>query len=261
MLRLLLLLCSVALSTLCCVANNRDGKIISVTSDGATRRALVYAPKSQKSPAPLVFVFHGRGGSMHAISKKMDIHNLWHEAIVVYPQGMWGEGRYREGFGWVIPNGEDEGRDIRFFDVLLDHLLKNYNVDSRSIYAAGHSNGAAFTHALWALRGEKFRGFMTSSAGSAMLRSNAAKRTPKPVFILGGTEDELVKIEGIRREIEKVKQINGCTTSCKFSKSVVLYKGANGADLAVAIHPYGHDFQSALVPEIVKFFKYVRQNK
>lgn len=198
---------------------------------------------------------------MLAISKKMDIHNHWHDALVVYPQGMWGEGRYREGFGWVIPNGEDEGRDIRFFDVLLDYLQKNYNVDSRNIYAAGHSNGSAFTHALWAFRGDKFRGFMASSAGSAMLRNNAAKRLPKPIFIIGGIEDELVKIEGIKREIEKVKQINGCTTHRKFSKSTTLYKGVDGADVAVAIHPYGHDFQSALVPDVVSFFKYVREDK
>lgn len=248
----------VALFPFFCHAEGRKGEIISVQSDGATRRALVYAPKSQKSAAPLVFVFHGRGGSMFAISKRMDIHNFWQEAIVVYPQGMWGQGRYREGFGWVIPNGEDEGRDIRFFDTLLGYICENYNVDSHSIYSAGHSNGAAFTHALWALRGDKFRGFMASSAGSALLRGDAAKRTPKPVFIIGGIEDELVKIEGIRREIEKIKQINGCTTSRKFSKSVTLYKGADGADMAVAIHPYGHDFQSALVPEIVKFFKYIR---
>lgn len=261
MLRLLLLLCSVALSTLCCLANNRAGKIVSVKSEGMTRRALVYAPQNQQSAAPLVFVFHGRGGDMHAVSQKIDIHKHWSEAIVVYPQGMWGEGRYREGFGWVIPSGEEEGRDIRFFDDLLKYLLENYDVDRQNIYAAGHSNGSVFTHALWALRGELFRGFMTSSAGSAMLRANAAKRVPKPVFIIGGIEDELVKIEGIRREIEKVKQLNGCTEQCKFLKSATLYKGKDGADVAVVIHPSGHTFQSSLVPEVVEFFKYLYNKK
>ena len=261
MLRFLLLLCSAVLSTLCCVANNREGKIASVASDGTTRRALVYAPQVQKSAAPLVFVFHGRGGSMSGISQKIDIHNHWSEAIVVYPQGMWGEGRYREGFGWVIPSGEEEGRDIRFFDDLLKYLLENYNIDRENIYAAGHSNGSVFTHALWALRGELFRGFMTSSAGSAMLRSNAKKRVPKPVFIIGGVDDELVKIEGIRREIEKVKQLNGCTEQRKFLKSATLYRGKGGADVAVVIHPSGHQFQSALVPEVVAFFKYVQKKQ
>ena len=261
MLRVILLLL-LSFSSFCCYAEQIKAQLISVKSDGAERRALVYAPAlNSKTAHPLVFVFHGRGGSMHGVSKRMDIHNHWANAIVVYPQGMWGEGRYYEGFGWVIPDGEDEGRDIRFFDVLLDYMLKNYNVDSCNIYAAGHSNGSAFTHALWAFRGDKFRGFMASSSSSAKLKSNAAKRVPKPVFIIGGIEDELIKIESIKREIERVKQINGCTKHRKFSKFTTIYKGVDGADVAVAIHPYGHDFQSALVPDIVSFFKYVCQDK
>ena len=256
MLRLLLLLCSAVLSTLC-VANNREGEIISVKSDGTTRRALVYAPQGQKSAAPLVFVFHGRGGSMHAISRKIDIHNHWKQAIVVYPQGMWCEGGYRDGFGWVISDTEDEGRDIRFFDVLLEYLKKNYNVDADNIFATGHSNGGGFTYALWALRGDKFNGFAPSASSSRRLGDNAKRREPKPVMIIGGSEDDVVRIEGIRREIEIAKNINGCTTQRKFSKSVTLYQGADGADVAVAIHPYGHDFQRALMPDIVRFFKSV----
>ncbi len=252
----IVLFCFVALSTLLCRAESR-GEIISVVSDGATRRALVYAPKIQKRSSPLVFVFHGRGGSMHGISKKLDIHNFWSEAIVVYPQGMWCEGGYRDGLGWVISDTEDEGRDIRFFDVLLDYLEKNYNVDSRNVFATGHSNGGGFTYALWTLRGDKFKGFAPSAAGTRKLGRNSDRRAPKPVLIIGGSEDDVVPIAGVRREIERAKQINGCTTHRKFSKSITLYQGVDGADVAVAIHPSGHQFQSALVPEIVEFFKYL----
>lgn len=261
MLRLLLLLCSVVLSTLCCVANNREGKIVSVKSEGMTRRVLVYAPQSQQSAAPLVFVFHGRGGSMSGISQKIDIHNHWSEAIVVYPQGMWCEGGYRDGFGWVVSDTEDEGRDIRFFDVLLEYLKKSYNVDADNIFATGHSNGGGFTYALWALRGDKFKGFAPSAAGTRRLGENAKKRMPKPVLIIGGSEDDVVRIERVRREIEIAKRINGCTTHRKFSKSVTLYQGVDGADVAVVIHPSGHQFQSALVPEVVEFFKYVQKKQ
>ena len=253
----IVLFCFAALSTLLCRAEGREGEIISVVSDGATRRALVYVPQEQRAPAPLVFVFHGRGGSMLAISEKMDIHNHWHDAIVVYPQGMWCEGGYRDGFGWVISDTDDEGRDIRFFDVLLDYLEKNYNVDSSNVFATGHSNGGGFTYALWALRGDKFKGFAPSAAGTRKLGRNSDRRAPKPVLIIGGSEDDVVPIAGVRREIERAKQINGCTTHRKFSKSTTLYKGVDGADVAVAIHPSGHQFQSALVPEIVEFFKYL----
>ena len=182
----IVLFCFAALSTLLCRAEGREGEIISVVSDGAPRRALVYVPQEQRAPAPLVFVFHGRGGSMHGISKKLDIHNFWSEAIVVYPQGMWCEGGYRDGFGWVISDTEDEGRDIRFFDVLLEYLVKNYNVDTDNIFATGHSNGGGFTYALWAFRGDKFKGFAPSASSTRRLGENADKRKPKPVFIMGG---------------------------------------------------------------------------
>ena len=261
MLRLLLLLCSAVLSTLC-VANNREGEIISVTSDGTTRRALVYAVQVQKSAAPLVFVFHGRGGSMTGISKKLDIHNFWSEAIVVYPQGMWCEGGYRDGFGWVISDTEDEGRDIRFFDVLLEYLQKNYNVDSSNIFATGHSNGGGFTYALWAFRGHKFKAFAPSASSSRRLGENANRRVPKPVFIVSGEQDDIVPIARVRRDVAEAKRINGCTgLPSKFTDSTTIYYGENGADVVDAIHPNGHDIQRALVTEIVEFFKYVQKKQ
>ena len=258
MLRVLLLLCSVALSTLCCIANNRAGKIVSVKSEGMTRRALVYAPQVQKSAAPLVFVFHGRGGSMTGISKKLDIHNFWSEAIVVYPQGMWCEGGYRDGFGWVISDTDDEGRDIRFFDVLLEYLEKNYNVDADNIFATGHSNGGGFTYALWAFRGDKFKGFAPSASSARRLGENAKKRTPKPVFIMAGVQDEIVLIDRVRRDVAEAKRINGCAGSpIKFTDSTTIYYGENGADVVDAIHPFGHDIQRDMLPEMVEFFKYL----
>src|SRR5262249_4192596 len=54
-----------------------------------TREALVYTPeKAAKEPVPLVFVFHGHGGTMKYASTKMAIHDHWPEAICVYPQGL-----------------------------------------------------------------------------------------------------------------------------------------------------------------------------
>lgn len=257
-----ILLCIWAIIPLFSYAESRESKIISVKSDGTTRRALIYAPQGQQSAAPLVFVFHGRGGSMHGISQKMDIHNLWREATVVYPQGMWCEGGYRDGLGWVITNTEDEGRDIRFFDILLDYLLKNYNIDSSNIFATGHSNGGGFTYALWALRGDKFKGFAPSASSSRRLGENAKKREPKPVFIMGGEEDEIVKIERVRRDVEQAKQINGCVgLQSKFTKSTTIYYGKNGADVVDATHPFGHDIQRNILPEIVEFFKYLYNRK
>lgn len=257
MLRLTLLLIAL-FSAIYCKAENNGGQILTLTSEDTQRYALIFAPEQNSTPRPLVFVFHGRGGSMHGISRQMDIHNHWKDAVVVYPQGMWCEGGYRDGFGWVVPDGADEGRDIRFFDTLLKHIKQHYNINDNNIYATGHSNGGGFTHALWALRGDVFKGFAVSAAGSVRLKENAKKRKPKPIFIIGGSEDTVVRIEVIQREIETAKRINGCSTRRKFSKSTTIYKGRNRNDVAVAIHPLGHKFQREFTEEIVNFFKYLQ---
>jgi hypothetical protein len=47
-----------------------------------TREALVSIPEASKN-APLVFVWHGHGGSMRQASLSFGLHTLWPEAIVV----------------------------------------------------------------------------------------------------------------------------------------------------------------------------------
>jgi polyhydroxybutyrate depolymerase len=57
--------------------------------DGVDREALVAAPATAKEkPSPLVFVFHGHGGAMRNAARQFHIHDLWPQAIVVYPQGL-----------------------------------------------------------------------------------------------------------------------------------------------------------------------------
>ena len=59
------------------------------TVDGVVRQALVYAPSQARGEAaPVVFVFYGRGGTMHNAARNFGYHTLWPESIVVYPQGV-----------------------------------------------------------------------------------------------------------------------------------------------------------------------------
>ena len=47
--------------------------------DGVKREALVYLPPSagQAGPLPVVFAFHGHGGSMRQASRSFPIHEVW----------------------------------------------------------------------------------------------------------------------------------------------------------------------------------------
>src|SRR4051812_1317347 len=80
------------------------------TVDGVKREALVYLPSDTSKPAPLVFVFHGHGGSSNQAARSFRIHELWPEAIVVYPQGLHTPGRLTD------PNGEKNGWQAQIGD-------------------------------------------------------------------------------------------------------------------------------------------------
>ena len=56
--------------------------------DGVGREALVYVPPKAKTAAtPVVFAFHGHGGTANHDAQTFGYHALWPEAMVVYLQG------------------------------------------------------------------------------------------------------------------------------------------------------------------------------
>src|SRR5689334_13268912 len=110
------------------------------TIDGANREALLHVPATAKTtPAPLVFVFHGHGGSMKSSARSFHIHTLWPEAIVIYPQGLNTPGRLTDPEGklpgWQATIGDQGDRDVKFFDTMLASLKSDYKVDERRIYS------------------------------------------------------------------------------------------------------------------------------
>src|SRR5436190_8503803 len=60
---------------------------LSFTVGDATRTAVLVVPSDLSRPAPLVFAFHGHGGSGANLDRKIDIDGLWPDAIVIYPDG------------------------------------------------------------------------------------------------------------------------------------------------------------------------------
>src|SRR5262245_1179240 len=72
--------------------------------DGVTREALIYIPASAKTNAtPIVFGFHGHGGTMQRAANMFGFEKIWPEAIVVYMQGLNTPGRLTD------PEGKKPG--------------------------------------------------------------------------------------------------------------------------------------------------------
>lgn len=230
--------------------------------DGVARKGLVYAPeKAAKEPTPVVFAFHGHGGTMAHAARTFAYQKHWPEAIVVYLQGLNTPGRLTdpEGkkSGWQSDLGDQQDRDLKFFDAVLESLKKDFKVDEKRIYVTGHSNGGGFTYLLWANRADVFAAVAPSAAvpdrGSRELK-------PKPALHVAGEQDPLVKYAWQKLAIDRLKKLNGCDAEGKpWAKlgnlTGVQYSSKSEAPLVVVTYPGGHQFPAEAPELITKFFK------
>jgi len=226
--------------------------------DGVTREALVYAPTTAKTtPCPVVFAFHGHGGTMKQAATKFAFDRHWPEAIAVYMQGLNTPGAIidREGKlpGWQKTFGDQNDRDLKFFDAVLATLKRDYKVDEKRIYATGHSNGGNFTYLLWAARGDVFAAIAPCAAVGKPEFTPHAK--PKPVLHMAGENDPLIPFAWQQQTIDAVRKINGCSEGKPWSKHCTLYPSKGGTPVVTYIHSGGHLLPDEALPVIVTFFK------
>lgn len=229
------------------------------TVDGVEREALVSVPAGAAPAAgwPLVFAYHGHGGSMRQAARSFPIHELWPEAIVVYPQGLPTPGvlvdPQGKSSGWQGASGKQGDRDVKFFDTMLAAFTRERAADAHRVYVTGHSNGGQFTYLLWALRGDALAAVAPSSG---LIVSDLDKLRPKPVLHLGSPQDRLVKFVWQARIIDTVLELNGCGPRDPNATGYKTYPSSKGADVATFLHDGGHRFPSAeATPLIVKFFQ------
>lgn len=232
-------------------------RTVRIMVDGVPREALVFFPPKGGQKSPVVFAFHGHGGSMNNAMRSFAIQKHWPQAIAVYMQGLKTPGKLTdpEGkkSGWQHSKGDQGDRDLKFFDAMLDHIRKEAKVDEERIYSTGHSNGGGFTYLLWQNRGDVFAAVAPSA--SAALRMETAL-SPKPCLHFAGDMDPLVKFDWQKKTMEIVKKINGCEEKgSEWDKHCTLYASSKGAPLIACVYPGGHQF-APFAPELmVKFFK------
>jgi polyhydroxybutyrate depolymerase len=225
--------------------------------DGVRREALVYAAPAAKTAAtPVVFAFHGHGGTMNHAARISAYHTHWPQAVVVYMQGLNTPGALTdpEGkrAGWQRTVGDQNDRDLKFFDAVLATLKKDYRLDAKRIYAAGHSNGGAFAYLLWAARGEVSAAVAPSGAAAPRLLKDLK---PKPVLHVAGETDPLVRFQWQKLTIDAIRKLNGCGEGKRWGEHCTLYPSKAGTPVVTYIHPGGHQFPADAPAIIVRFFK------
>jgi polyhydroxybutyrate depolymerase len=230
--------------------------------NGTERRALIAVPEMRNGEhCPLVFVFHGHGGTMRHAARTLSVEKLWPEAMVVYPQGLPTPGAITdpEGTraGWQKILGDQGDRDLKFVDAMMATLLKEYSIDASRVFATGHSNGGAFTYLLWAERPAVFAAFAPSSG---MLGRGARFPTqPRPVLHIAGRNDELVKFEWQEKAIALDLRINQCSKDGKpwpmGGKEATIHQSKVDAPVVTWIHSGGHRYPEGALKAVVAFFK------
>jgi len=226
---------------------------------GVTREALLSVPpKAHTAPTPVIFAFHGHGGSMQHAAELYHYHTLWPEALVIYPQGLRTVGPLTdpEGVrdGWQHGAGALGDRDLKFFDAMWASLKKDYDVDEHRIYAAGHSNGGGFTYLLWETRGDLFAALAPSAAVVSPQAVPFLK--PKPVLHIAGRNDELVKFIWQQRTIEALRRVNQCGVDGQpYRKIGTLYPSKLNAPVATYIFPGPHAYPAVAPALTVAFFQ------
>lgn len=237
-----------------------DPKLMEWRVKGITRKAMVYIPTAvPNEPMPVIFAFHGHGGTMGNIYNTRRFDKLWPEAIFICPQGLNTPGALTDpegkSPGWQMDD-QETNKDLQFFDAMLNTLKNDYKIDQKRIYVTGHSNGGGFTYLLWATRGDVFAGVAPTASVAGRL---ITKIKPKPAFHLVGETDPLVKPQWQKRTYMAVMKLNKCSLQGeKIDQFTTLYSSESGNPFVLFTHSAGHQYPIGANEAILTFFKSIK---
>jgi poly(3-hydroxybutyrate) depolymerase len=153
-------------------------------------RLLVPDSMDLSKPAPIVFAFHGGlidNKELMAFYTQLDHLAKKEKFILVFPNAS-------NKIGWFVVK-EVARIDLSFFDALLLHLSKQYNLDMNRVYCTGESSGGCFCHVLAQERSKVIAAIAPHSAVLASLNGKVEAERKIPAFIIHGAADPIIKVE------------------------------------------------------------------
>lgn len=184
----------------------------------------LYVPSGYQpsKPAPLMILLHGLTSNpqqvirYEGIAEQAEKYGMIVAAPFGYNEGGWygslGQGkdfgsetlnRYSQG----APDNLGELSEQDVFNV-LEIVRKQFNVDNKRIYLAGHSMGGGGTFYLGMKYADLWAG-LAPMAPAVFDRDPAqlAQITSMPIIVVQGDNDRLVPVEGTRRWINKMQEL------------------------------------------------------
>tara|TARA_B100001093_G_scaffold116789_1_gene109115 strand:+ start:186 stop:959 length:774 start_codon:yes stop_codon:yes gene_type:complete len=238
-----------------------EGSIVSKTwtVNEDERTALVHMPtKASSEKSPLVFVWHGHGGSSEKFLQKCPVHEFWPEAIVVYPQGLKTCTPYDkkgERTGWQYSIGDYSDRDVAFFDKMYDHYKELDIINPKQIHCSGSSNGGSFTYILLQMRPNAFASASPAITSHSGVKDGLSINLPTiPILhFTGEKERSFAKQKQLVEEIVESRDAR-LEGNWQGRSGAHLYKSSEG-NLIWFTHPKGHRWRYIDTRPMVEFFK------
>lgn len=227
--------------------------------DGTAHTYELFVPDGYdgKTRFPVVFVFHGDGGTGANIRSGFKIEEASaKKAIVVYPDGA--------GKTWQIDKLDTMGKDIAFVDALYADLAKNHCADSSRLYATGFSKGAYFVNQLACRTKTSLRAITTHAGGGPFgvaesefsngdLKCSAAALAA--LQVAGLADDSVPPSEGEKAR-DHWRGANGCqdATSAYETSPCVAYQGCSKPEVWCAVPGLRHQIWSEAAKVTWTFF-------
>lgn len=218
-----------------------------ISIKGIERSYHLFNP-SQKANSPIIFLFHGNGGSADNIAGLSHVkapYIPWFDIaaneglILVIPDGTIGP---KNSQGWNdcrndaprIPASDDVG----FITTLLDTLKTSLRFDDRKVYMVGTSNGGHFVMRLAQEIPHRMTAFASIVASGPANSKCSTSTIPVSALFMNGTADPLVPYLGGNTE-------NGSVIST--DSSIAYWVNRNGTQTSPIITEFPQKSSSKVI--------------
>jgi poly(3-hydroxybutyrate) depolymerase len=222
--------------------------------DGTERSYIVSLPEDYDPTVayPLVFAFHGLGGSAELVSGPYYFgleQHVGKPTVFVYPDGL----DTGDGAGWA----NTDGQDVAFFDALLGTMQQNYCIDSARVFSTGHSYGGIMSHTLGCERANVLRA-IAPVAGAFFGGRGTECTGPIAAWGAHGNPDNTVDYENGLSAIQRVMEVDGCDpdsgTPVEPTDFCVRYECNAGYPVTWCTHGEDHNWPEFAAESIMAFF-------
>ena len=236
----------------------------SIQQSGVSRDVWVNVP-SGDGPHPVIFLFHGRGGSSTRVPNKLGLERSY---VLVAPSG--------HEQSWNVVEEPSTLDDVEFVHMIMDQLSSRPNVDISATQLFGSSNGAALVNRIMIesddpriisgvteisqLNSRQYRGgsFYVGGPDNAYTQAKPTIHR-RALFSMQGGEDNLIPSDGGPAGVGDFDMVSDTDSVYAYATAF----GYTGAQLAATQHAVGEaePYESWVYPEEVRAASYTAHNK